>query len=124
MKAKGDVKGLIKALSCKTNYWREYRMREEAACALVEIGTTAVAPLIAALEDSNGDVRKTVVGALGNIGDARAVEPLIAALEDSNRDARTAAAEALGRIGDARAVAPLIAAVKDVLPHEKMLPNW
>jgi HEAT repeat protein len=71
-----------------------------------------VEPLVAALKDSNGDVRQCVVEALGKIGDARAVEPLIAALTDSDGFIRVDAVKALGKIGDVRAVEPLIAALE------------
>jgi len=142
MKAKGDVEGLIKALS---DYLTNDRVRQAAADALGQIGDArAVAPLIAALGDRSGDVRATAAGALAKIGtpavppliallggrgglgyiaaDALAkigtpaVEPLIAALKHSEHgeyDVRKDLAWALGKIGDARAVAPLIAALKD-----------
>ncbi len=73
---------------------------EAAAGALGEIGAPAVKPLIAALgsPDLSIGVRKTVAGALGQIGDARAVKPLIAALKDRDEDVRRAAAGALDRL--------------------------
>jgi HEAT repeat protein len=83
-----------------------------AASALVNIGTPAVEPLIAALRDADRDVRKLAVFALGNIGDPRAVEPIIAALKDGNTDFQNTAASALAEIG-APAVEPLIALLKD-----------
>jgi HEAT repeat protein len=104
----------------------------------IEIGTPAVAPLIAALKDSDGDVREAAAGALDKIGwrpgqdesgavywvvkqkwdkcieiGAPAVEPLIAALKDSDLWMRQGAAEALGKLGDARAVEPLVATLQD-----------
>jgi HEAT repeat protein len=125
MKAKRDVEGLIKALG----YRKDKGVCKAAAGALVEIGTPAVAPLVAALKDSDTHVQWQAARALGQIGDARAIEPLIAALEDVEIDwtvCRTAA-EALGQVGDARAVKPLIAvlerdfyapeAEKDALGH-------
>jgi HEAT repeat protein len=41
-----------------------------------------VSRLIAALKDSDKDVRRNAAGALGNINDPRAVEPLLAALKE------------------------------------------
>ena len=38
--------------------------------------------MIAALKDSDGDVRLNAADALGKIGDPSALEPLIAALKD------------------------------------------
>jgi len=110
MKARRDVKGLIRALG----YKKDWEVRAAAARALGGIkDPRAVEPLIAALKDEDSDVRKAAARALGEIKDPRAVEPLIAALEDEELRVRAAAAEALGQIGDARAVAPLIAALKD-----------
>jgi HEAT repeat protein len=145
MKAKRDVDGLIKALQykIKSTDFKETWVRQDAAKALGEIGeSSAVLPLIAALNHRDNGVRWEAALGLGKIGDARAVEPLIAALKDSglciaaavalgrigsahaveplisvlgDKDAkvRVAAAEALGKIGDTRAVEPLIAALED-----------
>ncbi len=77
------------------------------------IGAPAVEPLIAALKDRVGEVRRDAAKALGQLGDTRAVEPLVAALKDSSWEVRHAAARALGQLGDARAVEPLLAALKD-----------
>lgn len=139
MKARGNVKGLIRALryrkdakvreaaaealekigdpravepliaALRDNVW----VRRAAAEALVKIGAPAVEPLIAALGDKDSDIREAAAEVLGAIGDTRAVEPLIAALRDWDKDVREAAAVALGKIGDPRAVEPLIAALRD-----------
>ena len=104
LKAKHDVKGLIKALC----YRKDANVRQAAAGALGEIGDAlAVAPLIAALKDSTY-VRLAALDALGQIG-APAVEPVIAALTDEDRDLRHYASVALKRIG-VPAVERLIAA--------------
>ena len=109
LKARKDIKGLIKAL----RYRKDKGVRQAAAEALVKIGALAVEPLIAALKDRHSDVRQAAAYVLGEIGDARAVEPLIAAPKDEKEwYVREAAAEALGKIG-APAVEPLIAALKD-----------
>ncbi len=110
MKAKKDVKGLVKALG----YPEDARIRRHAARALSEFGDPrAVDPLIATLEDENGHVRAAAAEALGTIDDVRAVEPLIAALKDEWPQVCRTAAEALGKVGDPRAVDPLIASLKD-----------
>jgi HEAT repeat protein len=107
MKASKNVQGLIKALG----YQKDCNVRIAAAQALGEIGAPrAVGPLIAALKDENGYVRKAAAEALVEI-DALAVEPLIAALKGEKGYVRIAAAKALGEIGDSRAVEPLIFAV-------------
>jgi HEAT repeat protein len=80
----------------------------------VEMGESAVEPLIKALGDGGAYVREAAY-ALGEIGDARAFEPLIELLNvdwDDEWICR-AAAYALGEIGDARAVEPLIEVLED-----------
>lgn len=126
LKAKRDVRGLIKALQYKGN--QDIRMR--AATALGEIGDlTAVAPLIRALADDQGFWRLQALGpisALAEVGNVQqkarealvkigkpAVQALVAALNDRNDQRRVAAAHALGGIADACAVEPLIAALRD-----------
>ncbi|MBI5653945.1 MAG: HEAT repeat domain-containing protein [Chloroflexi bacterium] len=109
MKAKRDVKGLIKAMG----YEKDATVRKSAVEALGEIRDEAsLDPLINALKDSNKYIRKAAAEALGKIGDARAVEPLIVALKNSERLVLPYASEALSKIG-ALAVEPLIAALKD-----------
>jgi HEAT repeat protein len=126
MKAKRDVKSLIKALGYK-NY---AVIREEAAKALGEIGDTrAVEPLAAALTDRFEDVRKNAAEALDKFGwqpghdqsaanywvikrnwakciemGALCVNPLIEALWNLDSSVQRGAVEALGKIGDPRAV--------------------
>ena len=106
MKAKKNVKGLIKVLG-----HRDYHLRASAAFALGETGDArAVEPLIASLKDSASFVCIYAAGALGKIGDARGVEPLIAIFKDVRLGM---AARALDEIGNVRAVAPLIEALSD-----------
>jgi len=74
MKARRDVKGLIKALA----YRKDSNVRRAAACALGEIkDARAVKPLIAALKDKDWDVCKAVAEVLLQIGDPCATEPLV-----------------------------------------------
>ncbi len=120
LKAKGDIRGLIKAGG-------NNKQREKAVEALVQIGAPAVEPLIAALTRKNrwGRVAAGAAQALGEIGDPRAVEPLIGTLVGDKRyfvlEAGTVvpdmwlsviAATALGKIGDPRAVEPLVATLQ------------
>ncbi|MCP4701737.1 MAG: hypothetical protein GY862_33495 [Gammaproteobacteria bacterium] len=88
-------------------------LRRATVEALVKIGQPAVKPLIAALKDNNKYVRLTVAKALGRIGDKQAIAPLTAALKDSDKSVRMSAVEALGQIGDKRVTAPLTAMLKD-----------
>ena len=79
-------------------------VRQAAAATLVQIGAPAVGPLIAVLDDDY--MRGYAVLALVEIG-APSVQPLITALDDAPKDVRNASIRALGKIGDARAVEPL-----------------
>jgi HEAT repeat protein len=145
LKAKRDVKGLIKALGYeKASTVRmaaarvlgeigdaravkpltgalgdtNYKVRETAAYALAQISAPAVGSLITALGDRDRDVRQVAAHVLTQIGPP-AVEPLIAALEDDDWNVRWAAIEALGRIGDARSVGPLITVLGNLPSHQR-----
>ncbi len=122
MKARKNVRGLIKALEYQTNQKTKNR-KQAAAIALLKLkilSPRAIKPYIARLLSkvkSGGNwerVREDAVKALGEIGDPRAVEPLIAELEAGYgyKVVQQAAAIALGKIGDPRAVEPLIAELK------------
>jgi HEAT repeat protein len=69
--------------------------------AIEKMGSAAVEPLIEALKDSEGAVRKYAVLILGRLGDVRAIEPLGMALYDLHHDVGKAAAEALVKFGTA-----------------------
>ncbi len=79
-------------------WWYE---REVAAgdllSAIEKMGGVAVEPLIEALKDKEGTVRKFAAILLGNIGDSRAIEPLGSALYDLHHDVGEASAEALAK---------------------------
>jgi len=95
-------------------------MRDEnvyamASSELVNMGASAVKPLLAVLEAENVNIRKGAARTLGRIGEYQAVEPLINILkEDSDSNVRKSAAIALGDIGNPQAVEPLIDALDDV----------
>jgi HEAT repeat protein len=83
------------------SYW--WYEREQAAgdllFALEQMGTAAVEPLLEALHDKEGTVRKFAAGLLGRLGDPRAIEPLGMALYDMHHEVGKTAAEALARFG-------------------------
>ena len=100
MLAKGDAKGLIKALS----YKRDNTVRAAAASALAVIEPPAVEALIKTLRnrDENASVLEAAAQALGQIGDARAIEPLIdrlVAYYSLTASETTVLASALAEIG-------------------------
>lgn len=106
IKSAGEIKQLIVALKDK-------KTGENAADALVKIGRPAVKPLITAMKNENGEVRKNAARALGEIKDRRAVKTLIAALDDEDKDFREIVVQALGRIEDSRVVEPLISVLNN-----------
>jgi HEAT repeat protein len=76
MKAKGNIRGLIKAL----DYKNESKIRVRAAEALGQIADiSAVDALIVALKDSDEAMRNSVAEALGAIGDTKSVDALSSA---------------------------------------------
>lgn len=73
----------------------------------------AVPALMAALKDTDVEVRRAAVQSLSNHEDRRAVPALIDALKDSDAEVRAGAAMALGQLEDPRAAAPVAALLKD-----------
>ena len=71
---------------------------QEAALALVNVGTLAVDPLVGALHYEDPTVRKHAAWALGKIRDPRAIRPLIETLKDDDPRVRSHAAMALAEI--------------------------
>lgn len=67
--------------------------------AIEKMGAMAVDPLIAALKDPEGTVRKYAALLLGRLGDTRAVEPLGMALYDLHHEVGKTSAEALVNFG-------------------------
>jgi len=67
--------------------------------ALEKMGDIAVVPLIEALKDKEGAVRKFAAGLLGRLKDPRAIDPLGMALYDMHHDVGKASAEALLSFG-------------------------
>jgi HEAT repeat protein len=65
---------------------------------LIKIGKPAVDPLISALKDENGVVRKNAADTLGEIRDSRALDPLISALKDRKSSVQVSAKEAIFKI--------------------------
>jgi HEAT repeat protein len=86
---------------------------EEAAAALVAIGTESLPPLIAASRAPQWVARRNAVWALGALDDARGVPPALAALADREPPVRRVAAWALGALDADVAVTALIDALGD-----------
>ena len=75
-----------------------YSIRREAAAALVTIGAPAMDPVMSALGDPDGDVRKRAADVLAEIGDARAIAALEGILDDEDWYVRRSAEDAVKRI--------------------------
>jgi HEAT repeat protein len=85
------------------SYWwyeREYAAGDLLS-AIEKMGDTAVDPLIEALQDKEGTVRKFAAALLGKLSDPRAIEPLGMALYDLHHEVGKASAESLARFGAA-----------------------
>jgi len=81
-------------------WWYEREMQAgDLFTAIENMGAFAVEPLIEALKDPEGAVRKYAALLLGRIGDSRAVEPLGMALYDLHHDVGKVSAEALVNFG-------------------------
>ncbi|NET08143.1 MAG: HEAT repeat domain-containing protein [Symploca sp. SIO2B6] len=95
----------------------DFRIRHDAAEAVVKIGSQAVPALIEALHNDDRQVRWRAASALGQIGAeaAPAVPELIARLQDEDEYVRRISVYALGEIGAeaAPAVPQLIEALQD-----------
>lgn len=110
LRAKGNVKSLIKALS----YKEDWRVRQAAADALEQFkDSISVEPLIEALRDEFTQVRISALITLAKIGDLRAVPPMITKLIDENVNVRESAKKALIKIGGSQTVEALVGILGD-----------
>ena len=99
------------------SYWwyeREYAAGD-LLLAIEKMGVSAVNPLIEALQDKEGTVRKFAATLLGKLGDTRAIEPLGMALYDLHHEVGKAASEALARFG-----VPAVDVLIEALNHPEM----
>jgi len=100
--------------SLRDSFWwyeREQSIRDLLA-AIEKMGEPVVEPLIEALGDREGTVRKFAATILGNLRDVRAVEELGMALYDLHHEVSQAAAEALAQFG-----APAVEVLQEALHH-------
>jgi HEAT repeat protein len=99
------------------SYWwyeREYAAGDLLS-AIEKMGMAAVAPLIEALQDKEGTVRKFAATLLGRLGDPRVIEPLAMALYDLHHEVGKVAAESLARFGT-----PALEVLVEALSHPEM----
>jgi HEAT repeat protein len=113
---------------CLERWWRNDDLLttpgEQAAAALVAIGSRSFDPLIKALRQPSWLARRNAAWALGALDDSRAVKPLLNALSDSEPDVRAQAAWALGALDDSTALEKLTDTVKDSDPRVRRQAAW
>jgi HEAT repeat protein len=95
-------------------YEREYAA-SDLLTAIEKMGGAAVDPLIEALQDKEGTVRKFAAILLGRLGDRRALEPLGMALYDLHHEVGKVAAQALVHFG-----VPAFDTLAGALSHPEM----
>ena len=102
---------------CALHWWRGNvsltSPGEQAAAALVSIGSRAFEPVLSTLKSGLWIARRNAAWAVGALADRRAVEALIAALKDTEAGVREQVAWALGSLDDRTAAPALIEALKD-----------
>jgi HEAT repeat protein len=99
------------------SYWwfeREYAA-SDLLLAIEKMGVAALNPLIEALQDKEGTVRKFAAILLGKLGDPRAIEPLGMALYDLHHEVGKVSAESLTLFG-----APAVDVLIEALSHPEM----
>ena len=110
----------VEASVCGERTWGNGRFRqdtttpgEQAASALVAIGTPAYDPLAKALSGTAWIARTNAAWALGALGNRRAVPLLSRSLGDTEPNVRRRSAWALGALDASEAVPALVEALKD-----------
>jgi HEAT repeat protein len=99
------------------SYWwyeREYAA-SDLLLAIEKMGVAAVGPLIEALQDKEGTVRKFAAILLGKLGDPRAIEPLGMTLYDLHHEVGKVSAASLAQFGG-----PAIDILFEALSHPEM----
>lgn len=97
---------------------------QEAARALVRIGSASFDPFLKTLAGAGPTGRRNAAWALGALRDQRAVPLLIASLKDAEAGVREQAAWALGALGDTRATSGLSAALADSEARVRRQAAW
>lgn len=86
--------------------------------------TRQVEALIAALKDSDIEVRRVAAHSLGELEDKRAVPGLVAAMRDSDAEVRKMSAWSLGQLEDRSAALALAAALRDSDANVRATSAW
>jgi HEAT repeat protein len=103
---------LLQALRDSFWWYEREQTADELLQAIEAMGPAAVDPLVEALKDPEGTVRKFAARVLGRIGDKRAIESLGTAIYDLHFDVGKAATESLADLGTAS-----LPVLKEALTH-------
>lgn len=109
----------VEAGACGEHTWRwkgdeaTTTPGEQAASALVAIGTASFDPLVRAVQSSAWIARENAVWALGALGNRRAVPTVTGSLRDTEAAVRRRGAWALGALDASEAVTALVGALSD-----------
>jgi len=114
---------------CGRNWWRGHPNNlttpgEQAASALVAIGTPAFKPLLGALEHASWVARRHAAWALGALDDQRATPGLVRAMRDPESGVREQAAWALGALSDEAGVPAIVDGLRDQDPRVREQSAW
>lgn len=97
---------------------------EQAASALVAIGSRSFDPLVTTLKHQAWVARRNAAWALGALDDTRAVEPLLPLVTDPEAPVREQVVWALGALDDSTAVPAVLTALKDADPLVRRQAAW
>jgi HEAT repeat protein len=119
----------IPMMVCERNWgrWNQEQTTtpgEQAASALVSIGSRTLKPLLTAVTHSSWIARRNAAWALGALDDPTASPALMKALSDRESPVREQAAWALGAIDESSAVEALIRVLKDSDPGVRQQAAW
>ncbi|MBK8615518.1 MAG: HEAT repeat domain-containing protein [Anaerolineales bacterium] len=103
---------LMEALHDSSWWFEQEEAAEDLLTAIEKMGPVVVDPLIKALGDKEGTVRKYAAIVLGRMGDPRAIEELGMTLYDLHNEVGKAAADALAKFG-----APTVNIFIEALSH-------
>ena len=114
---------------CRQNWWRwdpdnPTTPGEQAASALVAIGSRAFEPLVKALGHNAWFARRNAAWALGALDDIRAVDALVPMMKDPEASVRERVAWALGALDDRAAVSAVVNGLKDANPGVRRQSAW
>ena len=103
---------LMEALRDSSWWFEQEQAAVDLLNAIKNMGPAAVEPLIGALQDKEGTVRRYAANVLGEMGDVRAIEELGMTLYDLHVEVGRVAAEALAKFG-----APAVDILIEALSH-------